>query len=530
MKTVSLALAIIVLLVLPAGAAVVTVTPDPQPSDLPVGQEGLGETTLTHDWSIVTNALGWGKLCNIGPSTYQSRTGAFYAQQQFHDPWFNSQDLGRGAFYATTDFFKGTSPALTGDWTPSTVWLGTGQWNGQSVVGKTLGSITALGYFSFMSKIPTWTGAKKTEVGWWGKSTWWRGPLQPIQLQLTIQSPDGAEKRQLWYRPWGLNFSGDNGVSEPGSQKGRWQYLNCLTEGKWYMPCTGTNLNSREYGWDEPGSWSNVMAFQLPEGPLPAFSNWKLAATTKTPGWDARTSPTGTVISNGTGKPINFFLGARVSSVTQATEVRSEDGLTYPVPETCLFLQNWPGYPELDPNTGLPYQPFTKNWAGSSNGSRCQVDYFTLGFDNVDETYDFEPPASDPPTPILASSHRSLDVLRSPTMFFQNQWTGNLYRIVGKVGAVNNQWFEIEDGSMLTYLDKGYDPDYVNQILPGQIRVYLPDDAFRSDPLWIAGGERVTVVGFVEPLRYAFPSPPELGRDASSPLMMWTNVNNITVE
>lgn len=537
MKYAALALAAIAALALPAAADVVTVVPDPQPSDLPVGQVGLGETTLTRGWSIVTNALGWGKLSTYGPSTYQSRSGAFYAQHWTNrDPWFADQDLGRGAFYATTDFFKATAPLLSGDWTPSTVWLGTDQWNGQSVAGKTLGSITSMGYFSFASKTPTWNGGLKSDEEWWGKISWWRGNLQPIQLILTIQSPDGSETRQLWYRPWGGNYAGDNGLSEPGSKKGRWHYLNCLTMGKWYMPCTGTTPNNLEYGWpDDPYSWPIVMDFQLPDGPLPAFREWKLVSTAKTPGWNDQTQPTGTINATGTGKPINFFLGARVSLVTQATEVRSEDGLTYPLSDTCLFLQFNPGYPEINTETGLPYPPFSKNWAGCSNGARCQMDYFTLGFDNVDETYNFEPPASDPLPHIISCSHKSLDVLRSPIMSTCNQWTGNLFRVTGKVSACNNQYFELQDGSALTYVNSGYfdddgiDDDWVFQTLPGGIRVYIQPELFRDDPYWISIGDRITAVGYIEPLRFAFPDPPELGRAAGSPLMMWTNMNYITV-
>lgn len=513
-----LTLAAVCATAVPAAADVITVMPDPQPTDLPVGQVGVGETTLTHGWSIVTNGLGWGKVCSYGPSTYQSRTGAFFAHylDWYNDAWHPDTDFGRGAFYGTCDFFKGTAPIMSGDWQPSNVWLGTGTWKGASVAGKTLGSIDVMDYYSFCSKTPTRFEAKKNELEWWGKASYMRGPQQPIQLQLVIQSPDLTEMRQLWYRPWGYNFTGDDGLTEPGSQKGRWQWFTCLVarpggEGKWYMPCTGSTPNNLEYGWD---TWTQMLDFQLPDGPLPAFRNWVLAdpaSINKSPGWDSHSVPTGTVNSTGTGKPINFFMGARVSLVRQ---IRDTEG--NPIPNTGLFLQ---GVDAL--------------WPNACNGMRAQMDYFTLGFSGQGtETYNFEPAADDPPAHILSCSHKSLDVLRSPTMFTCNQWTGNLFRVVGKVAhqaSSATQYFLLEDGSKLTYRNSGYDPSWTVQYLPGPIRVYLPDDGFRGAPLWITEGQLVEVVGYVEPLRYAFPNPPELGRDANSPLCVWTNINNVRV-
>lgn len=518
MERIILALTVCLLLSLgPANAAVVTVTPNPQPSDLPVGQVGLGETTLTHGWSIVTNALGWGKLSTYGPSTYQSRTGPFFAHylDWYNDVWHPDTNFGRGAFYATCDEYKGTEPLLYGDFTPSTVWLGTDTWNGAPVAGRTLGSITQLDYYSFCGKTPCRYEGKKTELEWWGKHSYMRGPQQPIQLQITIQSPDRSELRQVWYRPWGYNFTGDDGLDEPGSQKGRWQWFNCLVarpggEGKWYMPCSGTSPNSLEYGWS---NWATMLAFQLPDGPLPPFSQWVIAdpaVIPKTPGWNNMTVPTGTVNGNGTGKPINFFLGARVSKIYQALD---ETGGT--IEGTSLWLQ------------GADIQ-----WVNHSYGARAQIDHFALGFSGSGSvTYDFEPAADEPPAHILSASHRSLDVLRTPGMAAGNQWNGNLYRITGRVVAQSggvNQYFQFEDGSQLTYVNSGYDPLWTYQTLPGPIRVYLPNDAFRGDPWWISTGDWVTVVGFIEPLRYAYPVYP-YPREANSPLMMWTNINNLTV-
>lgn len=496
--------AVVTLLSVPAGAAVVTVTPNPQPTDTPVGHVGLGETTLTNSWSIVTNALGFGKLCGFGPSTYQSRQaeqyGGFYAQQQFSDPWFADQDLGRGAFYATCDMTKGTG---AGDFTPSTVWLGADHWNpngdpGQSeaLAGKTLGSITQLDYFSFVSKTPVRIGGDPVnELGGWGASSWWNGPQQPIQLQLTIYPPSNPFKvKQVWYRPWGSNYVGDDGLGEPGSKKGRWQRFNCLTTGKWYYPSTGTTPDTVEQGW---ASWADMMVTVKYSTPM---SQWVFAHPStdpqnpptyytidKSPGWNGQTNPTGSVgFSTGTGKPLNLFVGARVTSVTGG------------------FLLQGSG---------------TVNWVNLSYGERAQVDYFSIGFSGQGAaTYDFEPAATDPSAHIMASSFKGLDTLRTPTMAAANPWNGNLYRITGRVGFVSNQWFELEDGSNLQYEDWGFQPGWTHQILPGPIRVYIQPELFRGDPWWINGGELVTVWGYVEPLRFT-----------GSPLMMWSNINNITL-
>lgn len=515
--------AALALTTLRAGAAVVTVTPVQEIA--PVGQVGLGETTLTDGWSIVTNALGWGKLSTYGPSTYNSRTGAFFFHRVYNPQDYDhpDQDFGRGAFYATCDWEKATAPRMMNDWTPSTVWLGTDKWQGQDVAGRKLGSITEMEYFSFVSKEPTKFGGSKTQQEWWAAASWMNGVSQPIQIQLVITDPSHTLVRQVWHRLWGAGYTGnDGGLSEPADDVGRWVVNYCLNTNHWYMPCSGTSPNELEYGL---GNWSEAMSFTFPEGGYPPLREWELAATStatfdeggrKSPGYDAQldgtewkeTVPRGSVNCTGTGKPINFFVGARIAEVRPRLDASGNE-----VHNTALFLQ------------GVPIR-----WVNQSYGFRGQVDYFTLGFDGVSETYDFEPPAGDPPARVLASSERSLDVLRSPVMALWNQWNGNLYTVVGRVAAQPegkfSQYFKIEDGSMLTYLDKGYKPDWINQVLPGPVRVYLPHDDFRGDPLWINTGQLVKVTGFIEPLRYVW-SEIETARIPSSPLMIWTNINNV---
>lgn len=574
MKSISFALlGVLAVFALPVNAAVVTVLPDPQPTDMSVGQVAVGETTLTNGWSIVTNALGYGKLCDWGPSTYFSRTMAagrnvtapFVAGAPEVSP---DQDLGRGAFYATCDMFKGTFPVISGDKTPSSVWLGTDQWNGSSVVGRTLGSITALDYYSFVDKVPTRFGGVPNEPDYWGKASWWNGPQQPIQLQFTVVSPDDpTEVRQLWYRPWGYNYVGDDGINEPGSKKGRWQRFNCMTWGKWYMPCTGITPNHIERGWEPTGggstlksAWQNMMEFQLPEGPqgpLPPFGQWTLAGPIwKSPGWNKQTVPIGGINATGTGKPINFFVGARVSIVAMQKDAEGNY-----VPDTGLFLQN----------------ERSCLWPNSSYGERAQVDYFTLGFDGVSETYDFEPSPSDQPRRTVAAScglwqrvpgdvskvfpewpwRYEQPIADSPAVALQpmplettyartiystpvEPQMGLLYTITGRVcpqSDLYNSYFVIDDGSKLQYqtaladctfdgtqwiiTNKRWDawtspePDS-NGIVRGRIRVYLQNDEFRTDPLWIGVNDIVTVTGFVEPMRWWGSCP-----------IMWTNINNV---
>jgi hypothetical protein len=527
MRSILLALVgLLLLATIPASAAVVTVTPDPQWTDTPVGERELGETTLTNGWSIVTNAKGWGKLSTFGPALYQARNQEGNTPIVAGDPQVNpNQSLGRGTFYATCDMWIGGGIALPPDnpdapyWkTPSTVWLGTDTWNGESVVGKTLSSITAMEYYSFVDKCPTKFTSLKSEQGWWGKSSWWGSVQQPIQLQLTVLSPDDSEMRQLWHRPWGGNFVGDDGLGEPGSKKGRWQRFNCMTAGKWYIPSNGTSPNTLEYGFDDQGgnAWSKVLSFSFPEGTYGPLSGWKLATTGKSPGWKGNSIPPGSINSNGTGKPINFFVGARTNGVSQQKD--SNGNII-----ACGFLLQYnPPPPAIDPTTNKPYKPLTVSWYNHAFGTRAQIDYFTLGFNGVSETYDFEPALSDPPVRTVALTEKSLKDVLAGTLGTK---TNFLFKITGQVAPSptnQNLGFVIEDGTKLTYNDPGYSPDYINTIMPGPVRIFLPDDdpAFNQDPLWIGPGDIVSVVGMVEPLRFSG-GPSDL-------MVMWTNINKLT--
>lgn len=507
---------------LPARAVVVTtvVTPNPQPTDTPVGLRELGETTLTNGWMIATNAKGWAKLSTFGPSTSQSRTGPLFAHylDWYNDAWYPDTDFGRGTFTAECDMWIGGGIALPPEdpnapyWkTPSTCWLGTDTYQGTPIHGRTLGSITKMEYYSFVDKIPTKYAGGRTEQGWWAKANWWGSVQQPIQIHLVVTSPDGTENRQLWYRPWGGNFVGDDGILEPGSQKGRWQLWNCLTwaganQSKWYMPLHGDTPNTVEQGWAPTGSgstaksaWENMLDFQLPQGPMPPFREWTLAENVgKNPGWNKNTTPQwGGLGSTGTGYSLNFFVGARINGVKP------------------LWLQS---------------DTASISWYNHANGERAQVDMFTLGFSGEgQETFDFEPALEDLPVRTVAMSEKSL---KDPIMGLASTKRGILVKVTGQVAqAPSNagQGFVIEDGSKLQYLDLGYDPTWLEQVMDGPVRVFLPDDidgdettdrwAWNGWPLWVSPGDIVSVVGMVEPFR--FPGAP------SDHQIMWTNVYNI---
>lgn len=225
----------------------------------------------------------------------------------------------------------------------------------------------------------------------------------------------------------------------------------------------------------------------------------------KSPGWDGQTEPTGSPTFNtGTGAPLNFFVGARKTSVTP------------------LFLQG--------STTSI-------RWFSHSYGERAQIDYFSLGFSSEGtETYDFEPSQSEPAVQTVALSSQAL---RS-TLWNRANFPGVsfpyynppakmnfLVKVTGKVGDPlenYNQSFTIEDGSMLTYLDPGVNPTWLETIRPNPIRVFLPNDEFRSDPWWINAGDIVTVEGFVEGLRF-----PAGHQGLLDYLILWTNINNVTV-
>ena len=323
-------------------ASVVTVRPDGPilPNEDYYDKEWTGNTRgfeqpCTNGWSINTFNLGWGQLCPWGPSTYQNTD---IPQNQCPEAPFPGG--GSGAYYATCDYFQATSSA---DLNPSTAWLGTDKWNDQPVVGKRLGDITEMNYYSFTSKTPQrWGGLKGGgEVEYWTKNGWWNSWQQPAVLEFTAEAfntlTNEWERRQFWYRPDGGNFVGDDGLK----MKGYWVKWNCLTWGKWYSPQYDSSERGFEFGIypaAPQSSWAVMMDKSVDQALIDAgephdmastvpFKDWVLSpawddpvnhgypvySIWKSPGWKGSSSltPPGHPNATGTGKPINFRAGAR---------------------------------------------------------------------------------------------------------------------------------------------------------------------------------------------------------------------------
>lgn len=444
----------------PLDGGMETVTPD--------NMDSLG-------WSVATNRNAFAGLVTYGTATFEANRGFVTECENF--------DLGRGAFYATIDYSGG--PGTTGDAQQSaTAWLGLDQWKGQPLAGVTLNRITKLKYFGFVSKIPT-----RTSGGHWDNwNQYWIGPRQPICLELTIENPaDPSDRRQLWFRPWQTaKVSGDNCMR----QNKRWIYYDCIngqpyiqTRARWYCyrGLSDDGLTSLDEVY---GTWSELMA---------AYGTWKLVATSNTPypagyksaGWDNTTSPQGSPTCSATGKPINFQVGARK------------------------------GYTNI---YGPDFDTDVVNWAGYYWGFKGHVDFFTLGIDGQDVTYNFEPSPEEPSVkavninqsiddhPIMGQM--VLDYNNTPVKDYGPVLDYHLVRITGKVVERSNVYFVLDDGS--------------GNNLP--IRTYMVrDNNVYYDSAhgytWPNLGQWWTVYGFLEKTRFK----PEEER----PWLLWGSYFNM---
>ena len=355
------------------GQSVVTVTPEnPQ------------------GWSIEANAGGYGALAAFGPALNESADG-------FKTP--TGLDLGRGAFYASCGYAGQSGSEY--DKTPSTVWLGLDRHNGRSLAGIALNRITSLRYWSFVSKIPTRHGGNPSL---WDSWTWWRYPKQPVTVTLTIERADGSDRRQLWYRPWGATVKGDD-LNEKAI--GKWQYFNCLTQGRWLLLLPDYDGNP-SLSFE---NWNQV---------LTAYGSYRLVATSdvpwsqggwKSPGWKGSTIPTGNPRCTGTGKALNLMVGAR------------------------FYTFRWPG------------ESTSTAWWPESVGFRGHVDHFSLGIDGVEVTYNFEPGHNDPGPDLLYTSQRSLT---HPIFQLPAVQQDHRFKISGRVVERANPYFSIDDGTGLS--------------------------------------------------------------------------------
>ena len=162
-----------------------------------------------HGWSIETNARGWGALCPWGLRPTRTTILAHRSEPMSHTPFPG----GRGSFYATCDYFKATAPIIQNDNTPSTVWLGTDQWNGSPVAGRTLGSITEMDYYQLhLQGAAAMAGGKIDELEGGPRMAGGTVGSSRFPWTLTAESPDKTERRQFWYRPDGGNYVGDDGT------------------------------------------------------------------------------------------------------------------------------------------------------------------------------------------------------------------------------------------------------------------------------------------------------------------------------
>lgn len=267
----------------------------------------------------------------------------------------NPFPTGNGAFYATLSWAYDYN-------TPDSVWLGVDRHNSQPLAGIPLRKLTKLEYVAYSGGI--WNA--KFE----GNEHPRRYPYQPFMLTLTVKDAQG-NRRQLWYRPWGI-------IGWPHWNNRRdWLTLDAIAMSStpdhgggaaapvWYEAVTDKVYPDWETVLNGNGAdLAGLGDFTL----VPTSTGWKNSGRGdydwKSPGWDSSTSPVGAAAATGTGKCVNFWVGARKSS-----------------------------HPRLA-------------WGGAleSVGFMGYVDSFTLGVDYGDEqtsnvvetTYDF---ASDDPAP-----------------------------------------------------------------------------------------------------------------------------------
>lgn len=445
----------------PLNGTMVTVTPENMAS--------LG-------WSVATNRNATAGLVKYGCAIYEANRGLITENENIN--------LGKGTFYATLDYSGG--PGTSGSAVQSaTAWLGLDKWNGQPLAGITLNRITKMKYFGFVSKEPTRTTGG---ANWDSYDQWWIGPRQPICLEITAENPnDPSDRRQFWFRPWQTaKISGDN----CRRQAQRWLWYDCIdgtpqvqVTKRWYcyrgLSPDGTTSLDEVYG-----TWADLIA---------VYGDWKLVQTSttynpaagqyKSAGWDNQTTPPGTPTCSATGKCINFQVGARkgVANV-------------------------------YGPENGTD----TVNWAGYYWGFRGHVDFFTLGIDGVDITYDFEPSPTEQDVQIVGINQLAqFDPIMGSTVIGYNNAPVRQYphlldyypvRLTGKVVERYNAWFALEDGT--------------NPAM--RTRVYLIRDNNNTYAYpqysYPVLGQTWTVFGFLEQARFR--------PDQTKPWCLWTNIYN----
>lgn len=429
-----------------AHAVVVTISPD-----------NMG------DWSVATNNGGTLDFAAYGPPLYE---------RPF--PWTadDGQPLGRGAVHITLEGKY--------DGTGSTSWLGLDKFNGVSLAGTALSSITKLEYYAYLGHIPTGnSGGDYTS--WKG---WYRYPHQPISLQITAESPDGTQRRQFWWMPWGaINLSkpetirGDNS----GRYGTKWLRYDCINfnypddnmGGRWYQ--------AGHYTYDSgTGIWTTIVAeetFNTWSALVAVYGSWKLVAASttydpdsnqwKSPGWDDATVPPGRPTCTATGKCINFQWGARKTGPA----------------DLHLFYE-----------TG-------RSWENCTQLGKGLIDRFTLGINGVNVTYDFEPAAdAKPPQIVVINNKAAYDAV----IHSKSVQSRQLVKIVGRVVPVEGEaaWFAI-----------GFNDTTNDSLDPLRIRGILSERSTGLRPADMYDGQTWSVWGYMERMPF---------QPANSPMLIWT--------
>lgn len=485
-------------------AAVITVYPGTKVT--PDGVEPA-EWQLNDGWSIVTNKMGVGKIVASGPSLCEAQYEPFKAYELYNiasspdfprwsivDPELVKYNLGRGAFYASCDRFYGQNTTATGK-TPSTVWLGTDQHAGQPLAGIKLSQIKTMKYCSFVSGVPTLLAPGVADSSWDSWKGWWYNPRFPIQLQITVQDANG-NREQFWYRPYGSDtFIGD---CASDGRLSIWEEFDCIGYGRWLSPDYWEGNPTAQFN-----SWQDILA---------VYGDWTLVPTSttydlynnqwKSVGFKGATEPPGMPYCTGTGKPINFEVGARFwRFITPSGEQRT--------------------------------------WPPESLGFRGQMDYFTLEIDRNEDgdvndpgesaVYDFEPAPDDPGPRVVYINQSCLnnatqrDTLIEKRGEPENQYdpAANpmkntkeerlydvIFKISGRVTERLNPYFVLDDGANLSLPTRVYcilnerwtDPPTAN---PAQV-----------DQYWSSWG-------LLERFRPAGSAP-----YVDKPFIMWTSVGH----
>lgn len=329
-------------------------------------------------WVIVTNKGAGAELVAGGPAVYE-REKPFVAD--------DGRDLGKGAYYATIGLGAGT--------TPPSAWLGLDTFDGRPLAGTALKRITSMQYYVYNAHIPVGTANPKHWDSW---KLWWTYPRQLIQLQLTAQSPDGKQRKQFWFMPW---------------QKFKMRGENCGRYCKKWLRYDAVQFNSpgacmcgRWFTFGPPAqefaSWAELVK---------VYGDWTLVPTStaafakggwKSAGWDDTTDPPGAPACTATGTCLNFVVGARKDSAAVFGSERTK-------------------------------------WANDYRGFKGYVDWFKLGVDGKDVTYNFEPDAGARPPRIVAMSNKEAANVKPDS--------DDLARITGTVVRRSGAMFALDDGS-----------------------------------------------------------------------------------